>query len=292
MKGFGTDETALIATLAPMGPLEVAGVKQAFQSRHRRDLMKDIASETSNYFEASLLAVVRGPLDQDCFTVNEAIKGAGTKESALDDVLLSRTNADLNAIKARYQQMYRRSLEQDVKGDLSMKTERMYDMVLAARRAEESTPIDHQQIEAEVAIIYKSTEGRAGTDELEVCRIFSQSSDGQLRAISQTYLNRYRRPLTEVIKKEFSGHMEDALLFMLRSAEDRAHHDADLFEEAMKGMGTKDVMLIRRTVMVHWNRDRMQQARAAYKHFYKQDLAQRIGSETSGDYGKFLQALV
>lgn len=292
MKGFGTDEQLLIATLAPMGPLEIAGVKQAFSQRHRRDLIKDVKSETSNHFEESLVAVLRGPLEQDCFTVNSAIKGLGTKESALNDVLLCRSNADLNAIKMHYRQMYGRTLESDVKGDLSMKTERLFDMVMGARRAEESTPINHQQIEADVAEVYRATEGQHGTDELAVCAVLTSRSDGQLRAISQTYFDRYRKPLIEVVRKEFSGHMQDALLFILRHVEDPAHHDADLFEEAMRGAGTKDAMLIRRVVMVHWNRDRMGQAKGAYRHFYKQELAQRIRGETSKDYGNFLAALV
>ena len=86
--------------------------------------------------------------------------------------------------------------------------------------------------------------------------------------------------------------MEEALLFMLRAAEDPAKHDADLLEETMKGAGTKDQALVRRIVMVHWNRERLNQAKAAYKHFYKRDLAQRIRSETRGDYEKLMIASI
>ncbi|QIW94776.1 hypothetical protein AMS68_000294 [Peltaster fructicola] len=292
MKGFGTDEKALIAVLAPMDALQIAGVKQAFQARHRRDLMKDVRSETGGYFKEALEAVIRGPLEQDCFTIHEAIRGMGTKETALNDTLLGRSNADMNAIKMHYRQMFGRTLEQDVKGDLSMKTERLFEMVMAARRTEESVPVNHQQVEADVNEIYRATEGKVGSDALLVCSVFSSRSDAQLRAISQVYFDRYRKSLAEVIKKEFSGHMEEALLFILRNAEDRAHHDAELFEEAMKGMGTKESMLIRRIVMIHWDRNRMHQAKGAYHHYYKQELVHRVRGETSGDYGRFLEALV
>jgi len=54
MKGFGTDEDALIKILAPMGPLEVESVKDAFRQNHKRDLMKDVHSETSGYFRDGL----------------------------------------------------------------------------------------------------------------------------------------------------------------------------------------------------------------------------------------------
>jgi annexin A7/11 len=181
MKGFGTDEKALIQVLAPMGPLEINSVRDAFNRGHNRDLMKDIHSETSSYFREGLEAVIRGPLEQDCFTLREGLGGVGTKENLLDEVLLGRSNADINAIKSHYQRMYQRSLESDIKADLSSKTERLYDMVLAARRTEESAPINPQQIDMNVNDLYKATEGKTGTDELQVCAIICKSTSNAFK---------------------------------------------------------------------------------------------------------------
>merc|ERR1711939_750523 len=136
MKGFGTDENALIRILAKPDPLQMALLKNTYNQRHRRDLEKDIRSETSKYFREGLVALVQGPLMHDVHSVHEAIKGLGTKESVLNDVLLGRSNADMRAIKQAYQETYRRALETDVKGDLSMKTERLFSMVMAATRNE------------------------------------------------------------------------------------------------------------------------------------------------------------
>jgi annexin A7/11 len=86
--------------------------------------------------------------------------------------------------------------------------------------------------------------------------------------------------------------MQDALLYMVRKAVDPAKHDADLLEAAMAGAGTKDTALVRRIIMVHWSRDRLQQCKGAYKHYYKKDLAQRIKDETRGDYEKLMVACV
>ncbi|KAI4765594.1 Annexin [Aureobasidium sp. EXF-3400] len=293
MKGFGTDEKALIAILTPMDPLQAAGVRQAFAQRHRRDLIKDIESETSGYFRDGLVAMVRGPLEQDVLNANKAIKGFGTKESILNDVLLGRSNADMNAIKAHYHHVYKKSLESDVKGDLSLKTERLFDMVIAARRNEESSPVIPQQVEADVSELYRATEGsKIGCDQVAVCAILTQRSDGQLRAISQAYRQKYHRELAEVLKSNFSGHMEDALLYILLNAEDRAKHDAQLLEAAMSGMGTKDDLLVNRIVRIHWDKHRMSQARGAYRHFFQRDLADRIRGETRGDYEKLMVATV
>ncbi len=248
MKGFGTDEKTLVRVLGRLGPLEINSIKAAFQARHHRDLMKDVHSETSGHFRDGLMAILRGPLEQDCHVLNDSTKGLGTKESAMNDVLLGRTNADLNAIKQHYHRKYGRTVEADVKGDLSMKTERLFDMVMAARRAEESAPVIPQQIDGDVQEIYRATEGRAGTDQMTVCQILTSRSNGQIRAIAQQYHQRYHRSLQEVIKKEFSGHMEDALVYIVAAADDQAKHDAGLLEDAMRGLGTHDQALIRRIV--------------------------------------------
>jgi len=131
-----------------------------------------------------------------------------------------------------------------------------------------------------------------GTDELQVCAIISAASTAQLRAIAQAYQSRYQRTLEECIRKEFSGHMQDALLYMVYRAVDPAKHDADLLEAAMAGAGTKDEALVRRIIMVHWSRDRLQQCKGAYRHYYKRELADRLKGETSGDYKQLIVACV
>lgn len=292
MKGFGTDEKALISILSNKDPLQIAVLRQAFYQAHKRDLLSDIASETSGYFEETLLAIARGPLLQDCYVLRKAMEGAGTSEEALNDVLLSRSNADMAAIKAQYQRTYRRDLETDLKSDLSMKTERHFLMVVAGTRAESSAPVIPQQIESDVLEIYKATEGKLGTDELLICQIFSSRNDAQIGAIARSYEQKYRKSLEAVIKEEFSGHMERALLHQLRSGTDRVMRDAKLLEDAMAGMGTKEQLLLNRVVRMHWDRNHMQQVKAAYRHRYHKDLGSRIKSETSGDFEKVLLACI
>jgi len=201
MKGFGTDEKALIHALADKDPLQVNVLRTTYHSRFNRNLIHDVQSETSGWFEEGLCAIIRGPLQQDVHLLKAATDGPGTKERVLDDVLLGRSNADMRAIKELYQQTYRTSLEHDIKADLSMKTERHFLMVLAANRNEESTPVIPQQIELDVMEIYKATEGKVGTDELLVCSILTQRSDAQIRAIALTYKQKFTRDLETVIKK-------------------------------------------------------------------------------------------
>lgn len=248
MKGFGTDEKALTRILAQKDPLQIHTIRDAYARLHRRDLIKDVKSEVSGWFETCLVAIIRGPLQHDVHMLYEAISGPGTNENVLNDVLLGRSNADINAIKSEYQRTFRRRLEDDVRGDLSMKTERHFMIVLGATRAEDSVPVVKSEIDRDVSEIYNATEAKLGTDEMKVCSILSTKNDNQIRAIAYEYQQKYARPLEDVIRKEFSGHMEDALLYQLRQGLDKYMHQASLLEDAMAGVGTKDHLLVSRVV--------------------------------------------
>lgn len=129
------------------------------------------------------------------------MSGMGTKEKALNDVLLSRSNADINAIKGEYQRVFRRRLEDDVRGDLSMKTERHFMIVLSAQRAEDAAPVVQHDLDRDVNDMYNATEGKVGTDEMKVCSILSTRNDNQIRAIAFEYQKKYARNLEDVIRK-------------------------------------------------------------------------------------------
>ncbi|KAF9883629.1 hypothetical protein FE257_003136 [Aspergillus nanangensis] len=291
MKGFGTDEKALIQVLANLDPLQMAAVKSTYTNHLGRDLIKDVKSETGSYLRQGLVAVIEGPLAHDASSARDAVQGMGTKEWLLDDVLLGRSNADISAIKSAYEHTYRRSLQKDVEGDLSFKTLSLFNLILRASRHEESFPVDPRTIEEEARAIHSATASMRNNVE-EVCSIFARSSDNELRAINQAFNNRYHASLEKHIEKEFSGHMKDALLHMLRTALDPAMRDAVLLEECMKGMGTKDEKLVVRVVRVHWNRQHLEAVKRAYQHKFGKDLISRVRSETSGDYQRLMVALL
>lgn len=201
MKGLGTDETTLIRVLAQKDALQIAAIRDRFATLHRRDLLADIKSETSRWFEYGLLAICRGPLQQDVYMLREATNGLGTKEKVLNDVLLGRSNADMLAITHAYLNTYQRMLVNDVTGDLSGKTKQHFAMVLTTPRAEDAAPVIGADIERDVNDLYEATEGKWGTDEIRVCSILTMRNDNQIRAIAHEYQKKFAGTLADVIRK-------------------------------------------------------------------------------------------
>lgn len=292
MKGFGTDELTLIETLARPDPLHMALINQTFKQRHNRDLETDIVKETSGKLEKVLVALVRGPLMQDVCAVHEAVKGVGTNEKLLNDVLIGRSNADMNAIKAAFSKKYSQNLEAFVRGDLSMATEQFFNVIMAANRAEESAPINPQEMDSDLSNFYGAMTGNMGVDRMIVSRTLAQRSNNQIRALADGYRSKHKVTLKEAVSKSFSGHMRESLILMVDRAVDPAMSDAMALEDCMAGLGTKDDLLIERIVRIHWNRQHLERVKDAYMKKYGKALRSRVAGETKGDYEKALLGIL
>lgn len=292
MKGLGTDEATLIRILCKADVLYAANLRNGFTQRLGRNLEKDVKSEVSGKLEKVLLACLRGPLLQDVYAVRTAVKGLGTNEDLLNDVLLGRSNADLNAIKNAYREEFRRSLDEDVADDLSGRTKQLFAMVIAGNKAEESAPVDPQAIDRDIQELYTALLGSSDSDILTVCRTFASRSNAQLRAIEQGYNQKHRPSLATKLTSSTRGHMQDALKAMLGSTTDPARHDAARLYNCILGANINDDMLIERAVRIHWDKARMHQVKEAFRVHYKRDLVQVVAGHTSGDFKKAMLAVL
>ncbi|KAI2468486.1 Annexin [Annulohypoxylon bovei var. microspora] len=298
MKGFGCDEKALIRIFASPkyeNPWAMAQLVNDYNKRFIRDLAKDVESETRSEFETALLALIRSPLENDVRNLIKALDRIGTDEDAVMDVLLCRSNADIRAIAAEYKRIKGHDLLVDIKDDMDDTMFRLYSMVLSATRAENAAPVNPAEIEHKAAELQRATEGIIGSNAISVAQIFTSSNATQLQALAEAYRRKYHRSLEDVIEKEFRGDMEDALLYMLESALDRARTDAKRLERPLYKTPRKDRLFINRVVSLYWDRNRLDAARAAYQRYSKYKTPLRVSmkdTNLSGSYEDLMVALL
>ena len=144
VKWAGTNDENLINATVHLDTLRIAGLRQAYTSSIRRDLEKDIEGDTSGHYLDALLAILRGPLLHDVCCIHRAIKGLGIKETILNNVLIGRSNADMRATKAVYQQTFGKDMVADVRGDLSRDPKKLFTMMMEATRNEDSSAVHPQ----------------------------------------------------------------------------------------------------------------------------------------------------
>ncbi|ORY34884.1 hypothetical protein BCR39DRAFT_515367 [Naematelia encephala] len=293
-KGFGTDENTLIDTLAPLDAFQFDVLSRTYEQTVGRTLQKTLEKELSSWLEFTLVLLALGPLHGDLHLLHRACAGAGTHEDLLNEVLLGRTNEEIFLLKEGYRRLYHKDLTAVVRGELSAKTERMFNMALSGSR-DESTFVNQQLVQQDVESLYRAGPGKIGTDEINICGILLSRSDAHLQAIAQTFPQRHRHALSHMIHSEFSGHMRNALLYVVRGAENDGRgvvRDAEMIGEAMSGMGTKDERMIYRIVRAHWNRPRFNAIKTQFQATHRRSLRQRVESETTGKYERALVAII
>ncbi|PSN72331.1 Annexin [Corynespora cassiicola Philippines] len=294
VSGFGFDEKKVISILAKKDPIQINTMAQQYQQRFMKSMLEQITGKTAvrGYFKETLIAIMRGPLTGDAYALYDAMKGMGTNEAILDDVLVGRSNADINAIKAEYRSLFNKDLDADLQGDLSGDTEDLFIMITSARRNEDSAPVIPQEVERDVTDLQAAMGGMFTKNGRQVCQILTSKNDAQIRAISLSYHQRFQKSLEKTVEAKFSGHMKNTLSLLLQRANNRALAEANQLEDAMAGLGTKDKLLVQRVVRCHWDRNFMEQVKGEYQKRYNTSLVKRIEGETSGDYRSLLIACV
>lgn len=296
MKGMGCDERAIIKILTGpkyANPWAIQQLTQDYNKRFIRDLVKDIKSETRGDFEDALLALLRGPLEHDVYTLDKAMDRAGTDESAVADVLLGRSNADLVAIASEYRRIKGKDILGVIKEEFNEDMFRLYSMVFDVNKAEPSAPVIPHEIDAKVSEVHRATEGVIGANAISVSQIFASSNDAQINAINEAYKRKYHRDLEDVIEKEFRGDVEEALLHMLVSAKDKGRSDAEWLRSPLaRKVGVKSNHFIYRITTLYWDKNRLAAAKDAYKKRFNVTLTRDVKEFLGGDLEDFVVALV
>ncbi|KAL1491916.1 hypothetical protein ABEB36_012437 [Hypothenemus hampei] len=289
MKGFGTDEKAIISVLAHRSNQQRLQIAVEFKTLYGKDLIKDLKSETSGNFE-NLLVALMTPLPQYyAKELHDAMQGLGTDENVLIEVLCTKSNQEISIIKQAYESLYYRSLEQDLKGDTAGTFKRLMVSLCNAGR-DESMNVNLEAARADAQALLRAGELRLGTDESTFNAVLCQRNWAQLQLIFQEYERLTGHDIEKAIKNEFSGDAEDALLAVVRSIKNQAAFFAKYLNKSMKGLGTDDRDLIR-LVVTRCEID-MVEIKREYQAKYGESLADAIKSECSGDYGKCLLHLI
>ena len=288
-KGIGCDKKTIIDITVNRNNAQRQQIREAYKSAYGRDLMKDLKSELHNHLEDGILALFSEPIEYDADELRAAMKGLGTNEDTLIEIIASRPPNILKAIIEKYKEKYKRNLEDDVKSETSGTLRKLLIALLQCSRS--SNPNPNQAQCAEIAKeIFNAGEKKLGTDESIFNKYFCTLSPHELAAVSREYHKLTGHTILQAIEKEFSGDSKKALRTIVYATLSPSEYFATRVNYAVKGLGTKDKLLIR--VLVSRSEIDLPQIKQYYKQLYGKDMVADIKADISGEYQNlFVQLL-
>ena len=216
------------------------------------------------------------------------MKGVGTDEDALIEIIGSRDCKQLVKIKERFKELFKIDLIEEVKDETSGDLQKLLVALLECNRRQDDI-IDESKLNKDIANLFDAGEGTWGTDESTFIKIFAQRSHAELRYINNEYYKCCGTSLKDVVESEFSGDTKNLLITILHSILNPVDFFATKIRNACKGLGTDDTTLIR--VLVSRDEIDLKDIKAIYHEKFDLTLYDEIKDETSGAYKNILMGI-
>ena len=285
MKGFGTDESTLIKVVGNRTNRQRQIIKEQYKAAFGRDLISDLKSELHGKMEDAFVALFTDPIEFDADSLRDALHGAGTDEDTLIEIIASRNNQQLAAIKQCYNAKYHRDLEADIKSDVHGTLQNLLVSLLQGKRSMNPNP-DQGRCASIAKEIFDAGEAKLGTDESSFNKYFVSLSPVELICVAQHYHKLTGHTILEAIEKEFHGDSKKAFKTIVYATLSPSEYFATRVNKAIKNFGTKDHLLMR--VLITRDEIDMPTIKQYYKQLYGKDMIEEIKSDIHGEYQKLM----
>lgn len=289
MEGFGTNDRKLISVLTHHTNEQRQAIETTYNEKFGRVLRDDFKSELSGHYEDICLALMDPPAVYDCKELHRAIERLGTDESTLVEILFTRSAEEICKIKEQYEALYEVTLDMALASDTSGDFLDLLKCMINGER-ETTVKVNRELARQDAQELYAAGEGRFGTSERRFNNILCTRSFFHLREMCVQYNEIAGHDIEEAIESETSGCLCDAYKAIVRMGKSLPGYFAYRAHKSMKGLGTKDLNLIR--ILISRSEIDMVQVRQEYEEKYETSLADAICSETMGDYEEVLLALI
>ena len=185
-------------------------IVQAYYNHYNISIFDDLKSELSGHFKEAVIALFYTPIDYDCYQLYKAMKGLGTNEDTLIEIIATRSNNSINAIKARYPQMYGKQLVSMVQSDTSGFFRQILLELLRAERPNNPSP-DQKQCEDCAKMLYDAESLKKEALQSTYILMFTQKSREEFALISKIYYQWYSKTFFDSIESNFSGDVRKVL---------------------------------------------------------------------------------
>ena len=268
---------------------ELLSLRQSYISKFGRDLIDDIENYTKGDLCTILSSLYKDPVEYDTDLLYKAMKGIGTNDDILIEVISFRNFSRLQKIKQKFQEKYGKDLISEIKSETSGDYRTTLVSLLEKERNNNHNPDINNCIKI-AEELYGAGEGKFGTNESIFVKYFTTLSREEMVTVGKEYHKKYNKNIVKVVESETDGDLQKLFKAILFGLVSPSEYFARQINFAVQGVGTSDEHLIR--IIVSRRDEDIKMIKKYYKKLFGKNLVDVIKEETSGNYQKVLLALI
>ncbi|KAM7143064.1 annexin A10 isoform 2-T2 [Molossus nigricans] len=269
LQGFGCDKDMLINILTQRCNAQRLMIAGAYQSMYGRDLIGDLKEKLSDHFKDVMVGLMYPPPAYDAHELWHAMKGAGTEENCLIDILASRTNGEIFQMREAYCLQYSSNLQEDIYSETSG---HFRDTLMNL-----------------VQVLWEACQQKTGEHKTMLQMILCNKSYQQLWLVFQEFQNISGQDIVDAINECYDGYFQELLVAIVLCVRDKAAYFAYRLYSAIHDFGFHNKTLIR--ILIARSEIDLMTIRKQYKERYGKSLFHDIKHFASGHYEKALLAI-
>jgi len=288
--GFGTDEGKIISVLCHRVGAQRSIVAYNYLNKYGKSLIHDLDGDLSGSFGDICDSLTYTLTDYLAIELHRILGKTLSDALSVQEVLISRSKADIENIKTSYGNRYQKTLKHDIESTFYGSSNQLLSTLLDGARAEDNTPIDQNLVRRDVQDLYNAGQGMSGTNEAVFVNIFAARSYNHLNSVYSLYASSYGSTIESVIKSEFSLDIEDQLLDIVQRSKSKVTYFAYRLYQTLAGAGTKDHSLSR--LIISRCETDLGDIKIKYQRLFGHSLADDVSGDSSGDFKKALLNLI
>ncbi|KAK6036883.1 Annexin, partial [Cooperia oncophora] len=173
------------------------------------------------------------PTKRDVLDLQKAMKGFGTNEKVLIEILASRSNDEIRAIRNTFYTTYDKSLEEAIWAETSGDFRRMLVLLLQGSRDEYGIPQYHKAVR-DAQQLLRASDKKSGQDKFDAYKILATASPSHLAYVYTELETISGYSIEKTIDREFNGDIKNLLLALVMVSQSKPKFFAHQIHNSIK----------------------------------------------------------
>lgn len=275
-KGMGKPDVVVAQTLAKRKYSQRQQTKSKFEEQFDLNLEEELSAHLDDDYQHLVSALLATREDYDAEAIHGALKGEGPFTETLVEILSTRNNGALSAIKTAYARKYNKELEEDIKSEVKGQLRHLLISLTQGKRGE-SPVVDNDAAEKDAEQLKATQEDeRWNSDSGKMADLLRTASWSHIVTVLHQYEKMTAKNTLDEMERLLGGDYRDAMSSLVKCLSDCPMFLAEQIHQNLQPSG--DETTVMRIIIMRSEID-MALIRKAYKRLYGETLMDAVAKK-------------